>query len=344
MFHTASRRSVLVGAPCALLGACASSSRSHWPAEAPVASFDPFDASFASVVDVGAAPRLLGQGYAWSEGPAWDAIRKALYFTDVPANRAYRWTSEAGVEVFLDPSGAPTAMTGFREPGANGLLLARDGRLLLCNHGARALESLDIPTGERGTLAATFEGKRFNSPNDVIEAADGTLYFTDPPYGLEGLDASPLKEMDANGVYRLAPDGTVSRIVDGLTFPNGVALSPDGRTLLIAQSDPLAPHVYSMDLASRAEPSLWFDATPFMDGNPGLPDGMAVATSGHIFLAGPGGVLVLDADAKCLGRIATGRATANCAFGEDGQTLFITAQDRLLSVRTKVRGLGFARS
>lgn len=344
MFYTASRRSVLAGASCALLGACASSSRLYSQGEASVVSFDRFDPAFASVVDVGAEPRLLGQGYVWSEGPAWDASRKALYFTDVPANRAYRWTSDAGVEIFLDPSGAQAAVTGFREAGANGLLMARDGRLLLCNHGARALESLDIATGERRTLADTYEGRRFNSPNDVIEAADGTLYFTDPPYGLEGLDASPLKEMDANGVYLLAPDGDLSRIVDGLTFPNGVALSPDGRTLFIAQSDPLAPHVYSMDLASWAEPSLWFDASPFMEGHPGLPDGMAVATSGHIFLAGPGGVLVLDADAKCLGRIATGRATANCAFGEDGQTLFITAQDRLLAIRTKVRGLGFARN
>ncbi|MBX7495776.1 SMP-30/gluconolactonase/LRE family protein [Qipengyuania sp. 6B39] len=323
-----------------MLAGCVAARQSVGDTDASSVEFEAFDGRFAGVVDVTAPAKLLGSGYQWAEGPAWDATRQALYFTDVPANRAYRWSAGDRVEVFLDPSGAVGAIDGFREPGANGLLIARDGRLLLCNHGARAVESLDLGTGERATLASRFEGKRFNSPNDVIEARDGTIYFTDPPYGLEGLDASPLKEMDANGVYRLAPDGMLTRIISDMTFPNGVVLSTDGVSLFVSQSDPAAPLVRKLELDKPGPAPVWFDASPYTASSPGLPDGMAMAVTGHLFLAGPGGVLVIDEGGTCLGRIATGRATANCAFGEDGRTLFITAQDRLLAVRTRVRGLG----
>ena len=340
MPRTASRRAVLIGGACSVLTGCADRLERASPAFDANPSFESFDRGFARVVDTGASPRILGDGYRWSEGPAWDNRRKFLYFTDVPANKAYRWSEAGGIDVFLDPSGTQGSVAGLREPGANGLLVARSGRLLVCNHGERRLEALNLESGERSVLASTFNGRRFNSPNDVIEAPDGTVYFTDPPYGLDGLDASPLKEQDANGVYRLSPKGGLVRLVDWLTFPNGLAIAPDGRTLYISQSDPAAPYVYALDLEGTGQPSVWFDARPFMESNPGLPDGMAVAETGHVFLAGPGGVLVIDPAGNCLGRIATGRATANCAFGEDGRTLFVTAQDRLLSVRTLISGLG----
>ncbi len=342
MDFTLSRRLLLSGAGCTALAGCVSVPDGGIAAASPLVKFEAFDGRFEQVVDTASTGRLLGDGFQWAEGPAWDRKRAVLYFTDVPANRAYRWSAGQGTQIFLDPSGAVGDTAGFREPGANGLLIGRDGKLLLCNHGARALQNFDLDTGERKTLASHYEGKRFSSPNDLIEANDGTIYFTDPPYGLEGLDESPLKEMDANGVYRLAPDGTLSRLVDSLTFPNGVALSRDGKSLFISQSDPEAPLVLKLDLQEAAKPSVWFDARHYTVDNPGLPDGMAMARSGHLFLAGPGGVLVIDQDAKCLGRISTGRATANCAFGEDGCTLFITAQDRLLAIRTRVSGLGFA--
>lgn len=338
MHAKATRRAVLAGGTSAFLAGCAGAAKRAYPKEPDPIAFDVFDAGFASRIDTRQSGRLLGEGYRWAEGPAWDSKRGVLYFTDVPANRAYRWSAADGVEVFLDPSGAMGAAEGFREPGANGLLVARDGRLIICNHGDRALQAMDLQTGLRETLADTFRGKRFNSPNDVAEAADGTLYFTDPPYGLEGLDSSPLKEMALNGVYRLAPGGTLECVIEDMTFPNGVALSPGGDALYIAQSDPAAPLVRRLDLASGAQEERWFDVSPYMDGHAGLPDGMAVAANGDLFLAGPGGVLVIDRDARCLGRIATGRATANCTFGEDGRTLFITARDRLLSVRTKLPG------
>lgn len=308
--------------------------------------FETFSPEFDRIVDRGAGTRLLSIGHQWSEGPAWDRSRQKLYFTDVPRNRAYSWSSSEGIRIFLDPSGVdPVKAKDMREPGANGLLLARSGELLICNHGARAVQSRDFESRSRKTLVERFEGLRFNSPNDLIEASDGTIYFTDPPYGLAGLNASPLKEMTINGVYSLAPSGAINRLVDDMTFPNGVVLSPDESWLYVSQSDPEAPLIRRFAIENGARKAddageIWFDARPYMHEAGGLPDGMAVGAQGHIFLAGPGGVLVIDPDAKCLGRIVTGRATANCAFGEGGRTLFITAADRLVAVQTYTTGLG----
>jgi len=343
-----SRRTTLTGSMAALAMGC------DWaPARAKrddsEVSFDAFDDAFARIVDTNAPARLLSTGHWWAEGPAWDAKRQTLYFTDVPRNRAYSWSQGEGEAIFLDPSGTRSEdAQGMREAGANGLLISRSGELLICNHGERSLQARSFESGERRTLIGEYEGQTFNSPNDVIEALDGTIYFTDPPYGLEGLNASPLKEMEVNGVYRLSTDGSLARIVDFMTFPNGVVLSPDEGWLYVSQSDPEAPLIRRFNLAElnksdesgAGEGELWFDAQPFMHEVGGLPDGMAVARDGHVFLAGPGGVLVINTDGECLGRIFTGRATANCAFGEDGRTLFITAQDRVIAVRTKIAGLG----
>lgn len=286
------------------------------------------------------------RGFVWSEGPAWDWARQCLYFSDVPENRAWRWSESHGLEVFLDPSGIEAAQTeGLREPGSNGLWYDRNGDwLYLCNHGTRAVQRLRAATGERETLVDRFEGQRLNSPNDLILASDGSLFFTDPPYGLEGLNASPLKEMSVNGVYRLTPDGVCERLFDNLTLPNGVALSPDERWLYITQSDPDAPHVYRAALRANGEVGaleLWHDTSAFLAaGDSGYPDGLAVDADGHVFATGPGGVHVLSSDGVLLARILTGRATANCAFGgADGSLLFMTAHDRLLSLQTSTSGV-----
>ncbi len=346
-----SRRTTILGLSSGMLVACAGGHNASVLAEpedgrdAGVA-FDSFDSAFGDLVDVDVTPRLLSTGHQWAEGPAWDALRQRLYFTDVPQNRAFAWDTKAGISIFLDPSGVSREQAGgMREPGANGLLIGQSGELLICNHGKRAVEAMDMESGTRRVLASSYSGKKFNSPNDLIEASDGKIYFTDPPYGLEGLNTSPMKELEFNGVYRLDTDGAVSLLVDDMTFPNGVILSPDERSLYVAQSDPDAPLIRRFDVPASASDrvgggEIWFDAKPFMHADGGLPDGMAVATTGHLFLAGPGGVLVIDPQGQCLGRIGTGRATANCAFGEDGRTLFITAADRLVAVRTKALGLG----
>lgn len=330
------RNLLLSGAALTGLAACGQKAPSVQPV------FQAFDDAMYSIIERDAAFEVLGEGYGWSEGPTWDRKRGALYFTDVPGNTAYRWRADSGVEVFLKPSGIAEA-EGFREPGANGLWYAGGDDLIICNHGKRGVERMNLDTGAREMLMDHYDGKAFNSPNDVVQASDGTLYFTDPPYGLEGLDASPLKQQDANGVYRLSLDGTITRLLDDMTFPNGVALSPDETRLYISQSDPTAPIIRELTLAADGTVSddrLLFDAKPYMAGDqPGLPDGMAVTREGLIFATGPGGVFVIAPDGKLVGRIKTGRATANCAFGEDGKTLFMTAHDRLLKLPTNVLGV-----
>ena len=324
----------------ALLGLSSCQSAKHGQTSAP--HIDVRDQALNDVLDPNASLDLLETGFGWSEGPTWDRQRERLYFTDVPNNIAFQWPRAGPVSVFLDPSGTSNAH-GFREPGSNGLWYSRQGDLIVCNHGLRRVERLDLDTHTRLPIAVDYQGRRFNGPNEVVEASDGTLYFTDPPYGLEGLNASPLKEMSVNGVYRVRPDGQVERLVSDMTFPNGVALSPDERTLYVSQSAPNAPIIRALDLAldgSVAAHRTFFDASSLMNpSDPHMVDGMAVSGSGHIFATGPGGVLVLTPNGQLLGRILTGRATANCAFGEDGRTLFITAHDRLLRIRSKARGV-----
>lgn len=293
----------------------------------------------------GTAIEKLADGFQWSEGPVWIADSGFLLLSDVPANRMYRWSEGEGLSVFLEPSGyAGTEKGIFREPGSNGLVRGEGNTILLADHGNRAVARLDLGTRAKTFLATHFEGKRFNSPNDLVRAADGSIYFTDPPYGLDGLDKSPHKELAFNGVYRLLPTGEVELIDDRLTFPNGVVLSPDERTLYVAVSDPDRAQIHAYSLDERGRPTgrrLFADMTELArSGLPGLPDGMAVDAEGNLYATGPGGVHVFSPEGVRLGRMDTGTAVANCAFGEDGKTLFLASNDFLARVRTKVAGLG----
>jgi gluconolactonase len=283
---------------------------------------------------------LLAEGFTWTEGPAWIAEGGYLLFSDVPENRIYRWSEKDGVSLFLEPSGYdgpdPDA---FREPGANGLIPGRGNSILLADHGNRAIARLDLATRQKSFLATHYRGKRFNSPNDLARARDGTIYFTDPPYGLAGLDASPLKELPFNGVYRVDPDGAVALIDDSISFPNGIILSPDEQTLYVACSDPDRAIWLAYALDSRGDAGsrrVFADVTASVDPvrHPGLPDGMTIDRAGNLFATGPGGIAVFAPDGTMIGRIGVGTAIANCTFGEDGSTLFIAAHRRLARIRT----------
>ncbi len=300
--------------------------------------------AFEALVPAGTPIEHLAGGLDWSEGPAWHP-GGFLVFSDVPQNTIYRWDEAGGLQVYLRPSGYAGPDPPGREMGSNGLAFDAQGRLVMADHGNRQIARLDEGGWTKTPLATHYDGRRFNSPNDLVVHSSGALFFTDPPYGLAELDADPAKELAVNGVYRLDPDGAVTLLVDTLSFPNGVALSPDERTLYVAVSDPQRAVylAYELDEAGAVgEGRVLFDATPLVGPDrPGLPDGIAVDQAGHLFATGPGGVLVLTPGGHHLGTIETGRPTANCAFGDDGSTLYLTADDDLLRVRTRAVGLGF---
>jgi gluconolactonase len=295
------------------------------------------------LIDPESPIELLASGFTWSEGPVWIADGGYLLLSDVPANKMYRWSQDHGLSVFLDPSGydGPNP-EHFREPGSNGLIPGPGGTILMCDHGHRAVARLGLATREKTFLATHYEGRKLNSPNDLVLAPDGAIYFTDPPYGLEGLNQSPIKEQPHNGVYRLAADGIVTLVDAEMSFPNGILLSLDGRTLFVANSDPKAAIWMAFALDERGmaiSKRVFADVTDMVgDDRPGLPDGMAIDAEGNLWATGPGGVLILSPKGEILGRIETGSAIANCAFGEDGRTLFLAAHDKLAQVRTKVPG------
>lgn len=339
------KRLALLLALATLPGGCMSA---HPPApeHARIGTVHREGAALDALVAPDAVIEKLGEGYRWSEGPVWIEEGQYLLFSDVPANRMYRWSEEDGVTLFLEPSGyAGPNPEAFREGGSNGLIRGPGNTILVADHGNRAVVRLDLATKQRTFLARQFEGKTFNSPNDLVLAKSGAIYFTDPPYGLEGLNESPLKELPHNGVYRLDPDGSVALLHAGFSFPNGIILSPDEKTLYVANSDPKRAVIVAFDLAADGTLSnerVFADMTPLVGKEmPGLPDGMAVDRAGNLFATGPGGVHVFAPDGRRLGRIDSGTVIANAAFGEDGRTLFLASNNMLARIRTRTKGVGF---
>ena len=300
-----------------------------------------------ALIAPGAAIEKLAEGYQWTEGPVWIARGQYLLFSDVPGNAMHRWSQKDGASVFLKPSGydGPDPSM-FREPGSNGLIPGPGNTILLADHGNRSVARLDLATKRKTFLASRYDGKKFNSPNDLVLARNGAIYFTDPPYGLAGMNDSPHKEQKVNGVYRLDPDGKVTLVEAGLTWPNGIILSPDERRLYITVSDPKHAVVMVYDRGREGAISngrVFADMTAAVsDQNPGLPDGMGIDSSGNLFSTGPGGVHVFAPDGRELGLIRTGAAIANCTFGgPDGRTLFLASNHMIARLPTRTKGLGF---
>jgi gluconolactonase len=285
----------------------------------------------------------LASGYTWSEGPVWLQADRSLVFSDVPKNVAFKW-DKAGrsPSEFLKPSGDTGLLPEGSGQGSNGLTLDAQGRLILMQHGDRRVARLE-PNGTFTTLAHKYQGKRLNSPNDGAFDAAGNLYFTDPPYGLKKGAEDPARELDFSGVYRLdSKTGGLTLLTKELKFPNGLAFSPDYKTLYVANSDPDRPILMAYPVnpdGTLGQGKQFADTMDLLKaGKPGLPDGLKVDEAGNVFTTGPGGVLVYAPDGKLLGRIDTKVPTANCAWGDDGSTLYITANDMLVRVRTTTRG------
>ena len=332
-----------------IVGSATAASTSPIPAPVATGSLTTFDDAFKQLLIADASIEKLAEGFTWSEGPTWVGDGNYLLFNDVPQNTMYRWSEQDGLSVLLKPSGYDGPDDGtLREGGANGLHADANGKVLLADSGTRVVARLDPRTKQKTTLASHFQGKRFNSPNDVIQRSDGVVFFTDPPYGLKDMNDSPVKELAFNGVYRLDTDGSVHLLDDSLSLPNGIALSPDERTLYVANSDQAKPiwMAYTLDACGQViDKRVFADATDLMgEGIHGLPDGIAISTDGKLFATGPGGVLVFDPTGKRLGRIETGSAVANVSFGgEDGKTLYMTSHNFLARLRLNAQGLGFTR-
>lgn len=361
-FFAAGPRCVVVALAVLLIAGCQSEPSSIDEAAAPsfnpqtvdpsrtVGSIDRLDAALDELVPANAQIEVLAEGFDWSEGPVWVPEGGYVLFTDVPQNTIYKWSAEDGLSAWLRPSGYTGGDSSDGE-GANGLLLDSEGRLVLCQHGDRRVARLDAPLSDPQpqftTLADTYDGQRFNSPNDAVFHSSGALYFTDPPYGLAGGPDDPAREIDFSGVYRLDPDGTVALMVDSLSRPNGIGLSPDEQTLYVANSDPDRALWMAYDVQSDgalANGRVFFDATEWTGERPGLPDGLKVDPSGHVFASGPGGVLMFAPDGTHLGTISTPLPTANLAFGgADGRTLFMTSDSTFLRVPTRTTSLRYQR-
>jgi gluconolactonase len=297
---------------------------------------------FDSLVRPGAQMEILADGFEWSEGPVWVKDGEYLLFSDIPRNRIVKWKEGRGTSIFMEPSGytGSTPFTGG-EPGTNGLTLDSRNRLVMCQHGDRRVTRLE-PNGDKTILAERYEGKRLNSPNDLVYRSNGDLYFTDPPYGLPKQYDDPARELDFCGVYRISTDGHLTLLTKDMTRPNGIGFSPDEKILYVAQSDPKAAVWMAFpvqDDGTLGPGRVFYDATESVGQRKGLPDGMAVDARGNLWATGPGGVLVFSPQGKLLGRLNTGEATANCTFGENGRTLFITADMYLARIPTLVEGV-----
>ncbi len=300
-----------------------------------------------SLIPRDAKIEVLASGFEWTEGPVWvnDSANSNggfLLFSDIPRNSVFKW-HDGAISLFLKPSGYTGVADYGREPGCNGLLLDAQGRLVSCEHGDRRVSVLTSGGGKK-TLVDNYRGKRLNSPNDAVYKSNGDLYFTDPPYGLPNRWDDPLRELDFCGVYRLAANGELTLLTDEMTRPNGIGFSPDEKTLYVAQSDPTAAIWKAFPVkgdGTLGESRILYDATSSAGKLPGLPDGMAVAASGHLFATGPGGVHVFTPEGKLLGRLSTGERTANCTFGDDGQTLYMAADMYLCRIRTNATGIGW---
>jgi gluconolactonase len=283
-------------------------------------------------------------GYVFVEGPVWTSDG-SLLFSDIPANTIFKTKDgdrAGGLEVktttFRKPSGYDgTDRRPGQHVGSNGLTIDRQGRVYVAEHGNRRISRIDT-NGRLTVLADKYDGKRLNSPNDLVLKSDGSIYFTDPPYGLPQQDKDPGKELPYSGIYRLK-DGEVELLNNELPRPNGIAFSPDERHLYVANSENSRKiwMRYELKPDGTLEPgTLFLDVTA--EPMQGIPDGLKIDTQGNLYGTGPGGVWIVSPEGKPLGRIELPELPANVAFGDDGKMLYMTARTSVYRIRISVPG------
>ncbi len=325
----------------ASLTACAGfSDRIGTPVKATITAQD---ARFDRLIPADTVVEKITEGFTWVEGPVWHRDGGYLLFSDIPSNRILKWKAGEGTSVFLSPSGY-TGRGPFvgKEPGSNGITFDRQGRVVFCAHGDRRVTRLEAD-GSRTTLAFRHADRRINSPNDLVFKSNGDLYFTDPPFGLPGVFDDPDKAPQ-QGVYRVSADGTVTLLIKDITAPNGLAFSPDEKTLYVSDVDPKRAAWLAYDVQPDGTVSngrVFFDATRWRKDPFFGPDGFKVDRHGNIFGARPGGITVISPNGTLLGTIETGQPTSNLAWGEDGSVLYVTGGSAVYRIKTATKGAGF---
>lgn len=283
----------------------------------------------------------IAEGFQFTEGPLWLEKEQMLLLSDVPGNTIYKWTEANGKEVYVKPGGYTDTAKRGGFMGPNGLILSHDGKLLVCQHGDRRIAVMDAPLNAPQskfiTAAGQYDGKRLNSPNDLFLTASGDLYFTDPSYGLERGARDPKKEIAFQGVYKMDKAGKVMLLVDSIEAPNGIAIFPDGKTLLVANSDNRKKMWYAYDIASNGlltNGRVFYDVSS--EKGAGGCDGLKIDSKGNVFATGPGGIWIFTKSGKLIGKIkVNGTSVANCALTPDGKTIYLTATKYLLRVKMR---------
>ena len=305
-------------------------------------SIERYDSAINAILSPAAKVEIIATGFGWSEGPLWIDSADMLLFSDVPRNTIYKWTEANGTGVYLFPSGYTGKAKRGGETGSNGLILDKKGRLVLCQHGDRRVARMDapvqLPQPRFTTLAGSYKGKKFNSPNDAVYNRKGELFFTDPPYGLEKYIHDPAKEIPFYGVYKVKTTGEVVLLTDTLTRPNGVAFLPGEQTLLVANSDGGRPNWYAIDFTGNGAVSnvrIFYSAAGYDKSLKGGNDGLKVDQNGNVFATGPGGIWIFTKEAKLLGKIRLEEAASNCALSADEKTLYITNDMQVLRVKMR---------
>lgn len=341
---------LLFAAVCYIIMGCGCSSPGSKAPDATVKDTMPgkvelYDPSAAGLIDSNAVIEVIGRNYKWSEGPVWVAGKQMLLFSDVIQNTVYQWKGKDTPVAYLTPSGYTDTARRDGENGSNGLTLDKEGRLLLCQSGNRQVvrmnAPLDSPTPTFTVLSAGYKGKKFNSPNDLVADSRGNVFFTDPIYGLPKHENDPTRELRFEGVYKISPGGETVLLIDSISRPNGIALSPDEKILYVGSSDDIHPrwYAYHLDTAGNIQGGgILLDGTDLKAKatvKQGA-DGFKVDRHGNIFSSGPDGVNIISPAGKLLGLIKVyGRPTSNCAFNETKDVLYITADDLVLKIRLR---------
>ena len=308
-----------------------------WAQDAPQV-LEILDPRMEILISKNAKIEILAEGFGWAEGPVWIPELNGILFSDVPNNKAYLWTEKKGLSLFLYPSGMTNHAPNNKSDGSNGLGLDSDGNLILCQHGDRSISRLNnwfFEEPKYDVLVDHFNGKWLNSPNDLVFDKQGSIYFTDPPYGLRNGDEDDLKELNFNGVFKWSAREEVKLVEKNMSRPNGIALSLDEKTAYVANSDPANDVIMAFDVLEDGflNGRIFFDGNILSQTREGLFDGLKMHSSGIIFATGPGGVLLLDSMGVHLGTIMPGKKTANCSFDKDEQYLYLTSTDVLARVK-----------